>query len=280
MSNFFTTILFIPIYNLLMYLVAVLPGNNLVLAIIAVTIILRLILLPSSFKASKSTIELQKLTPLINEMRKKYKDDQAKQSQEMMKIYKDHKVSPFGSCLPTIIQLVVLLVFYRVLMIGFNSDHFNLLYSFIPRPESINLFFFGIDVSRPDLWILPILAGALQFVQSKMIPTPPVEPGKNDPSAMMTKQMVYFFPVITIVIARSLPAGLAIYWVITSIFMIAQQWYINSKFDLGFFGHFPHIPVSKLPEYTIEDESNPDGSEKKITGKRKSGVEITVRKKK
>ena len=279
MASFFTKILFIPIYNLLMFFVWLLPGNSLAMAIIAVTIILRIALLPSSIKASKSQLELQKLQPLMNEIRRKYKGDQKKQSEEMMKLYKEHKVSPFGSCLPLIIQLIVLVIFYRVVMIGFNADHFNLLYSFIPHPASINLNFFGINMAKPDLWILPIIAGVLQFIQAKMIPQPPMQKKSNDPMAMMNKQMIYFFPLITIFIARSLPAGLAVYWIVTSLFMIFQQWHINSKFNLGFLGRFPAIAPAKLPEYTLESEANPNGTEKKECKKeRTKGVEITVRK--
>ena len=288
MANFFTTILFIPMYNLLMYLVAVLPGHQVAWAIILVTIIIRIFLVPTSIKASKSTLEMQKLQPILNQIKAKYKGDQVKLSQETMKVFKGHKVSPYGSCLPMIIQLVVLIIFYRVIMIGFNLDHLNLLYSFVPKAGEINLNFFGLNVGKPDLWVLPILAGALQFIQTKMIPQPPLQKGSNDPMALMNKQMIYFFPFITIFIARSLPAGLSIYWVITSAFMILQQWYINSKFELGFFGHFPALPLSKLPEYTLEDEANADGSEKALAVKRlegeskkerAKGVEITVRKK-
>jgi len=280
MSNFFTQILFIPIYNLLMFFVWLLPGNSLAMAIITVTIILRVALLPSSIKASRSQLELQKLQPQMNEIRAKYKKDQKKQSEEMMKLYKEHKVSPFGSCLPLIIQLVVLVIFYRVIMIGFNADHFNLLYSFIAHPASINLNFFGINMAKPNLWTLPIIAGALQFIQAKMIPQPPMQKKSNDPMALMNKQMVYFFPFITVFIARSLPAGLAIYWIVTSIFMIFQQWYINSRFGLGFFGRFPAVAPAKLPEYTLEDEAASNGTEKEEFKKeRAKGVEITVRKK-
>lgn len=262
MANFFTQILYIPIYNLLMYLVAVIPGHQVAWAIIIVTVVIRLALLPSSIKASKSQLEMQKLQPELNALRAKYKGDQQKQSQEMMKLYKEHKVSPFGSCLPLIIQLVVLVIFYRVIMIGFNLDRLDLLYSFVPKPNEINLHFFGIDVSKPDLWVLPIIAGVLQFLQARMIPQPPMAKNSNDPMAMMNKQMIYFFPLITIFIARSLPAGLAVYWVMTSLFMILQQWYINSRFGLGFFGRFPEVAPAKLPEYTLEDEANADGTEK------------------
>jgi len=107
---------------------------------------------------------------------------------------------------------------------------------------------------------------------------------------MMSKQIIYILPLFTIIIGRILPAGLAIYWVLTSMVMILQQWYINSKFQLGFWGKFPEVPVSELPEYTIDSASTPEGTElhpehekliksdeKKIRAK---GVEITVRKRK
>ncbi len=290
MAHFFTTILYIPFYNMLMYFVAVIPGHQVALAIILLTIIIRIILLPTSLKASKSTIEMQKIQPLLNQVRAKYKTDQLKMSQEMQRLFKEHKVSPYGSCLPLIVQMVVLIVFYRVILIGFNLDHLNLLYHFIPKPSGINLNFLGINVSKPDLWILPIVAGALQFVQTKMMPQPPQSKGTNDPMAMMNKQIIYFFPLITIFIARQLPSGLAIYWVITSLVMILQQWYINWHYKLGFWGKFPDVPISELPEYTIDNSAADDGTElhpehqKMIESdekrERAKGVEITVRKRK
>ncbi|MCX6812377.1 MAG: YidC/Oxa1 family membrane protein insertase [Candidatus Berkelbacteria bacterium] len=281
MSSFFTQILFIPIYNLLMFLVGTVPGHQVAVAIILLTIIIRIILLPTSLKASRSMIELQKIQPEMTAVREKYKKDQKMMSQEMMALYKKHKVSPFGSCLPLIIQLVVLIIFYRVIMIGFNADHFNLLYSFIKHPSSINLIFWGVNVSKPNLWVLPLLAGALQFIQTKMMPQPPATKNATDPMVAMNKQMIYFFPLITIFIARSLPAGLAIYWVITSLVMILQQWYINNKYDLGFIGRFPAVAIAKLPEYTLEPDANPDGTEKpEYKKERAKGVEITVRKRK
>jgi YidC/Oxa1 family membrane protein insertase len=273
-----------------MYFVAVLPGHQVAWSIILVTVILRLILLPSSIKSSKSTIEMQKIQPLLNAVRAKYKTDQIKQSQEMQKLFKEHKVSPYGSCLPLIIQMIVLIIFYRVIMIGFNLDHLNLLYSFVPKPAEINLYFLGINMSRPDLWVLPILAGALQFVQTKMMPQPPVQKGSNDPMAMMNKQMIYFFPLITVFIARSLPSGLAVYWILTSAVMIFQQWYVNNHYKLGFFGKFPAVPLSELPEYTVDTEVTDKGTEvhadhKKmiendVKREKAKGVEITVRKRK
>ena len=289
MTNFFTQILFVPIYNMLMYLVAVIPGHQVALAIIALTLIIRILLLPSSLKASKSTIEMQKIQPLLNAVRTKYKKDQIKMSQEMQKLFKEHKVSPYGSCLPLIIQTLVLIIFYRVILIGFNLDHLNLLYSFVPKPSEINLNFFGVNVSKPDLLVLPITAGIFQFLQAKMMPQPPQSKNNKDPMAAMNKQIIYFFPLITVFIARVLPAGLAIYWVLTSIVMILQQWYINNRYKLGFFAKFPEVPLSELPEYTLDDSSTEEGTEKhaehkniiKADEKRKraKGVEITVRRK-
>ncbi len=228
MADFFTKILYIPFYNLLIYL-AWAFGGSVGWAIIILTVIVRIILLPSSIKAAKAATKMQALQPRMNEIKEKHKGDQKKQSEETMKMYKEEGTSPFGSCLPLLIQLPIIFVLYRVFMIGIDTSKYDLLYSFTPRPEVLDTIFLGFDLSVPDLWVLPILAGVLQFLVSWMT-MPKVDPNaKKDAAGQMTRQMMYLFPIMTVFIARSLPAALAVYWIITTIFSVGQQWYVNKN---------------------------------------------------
>ena len=229
MKAFLKTILYIPFYNLLIFF-AWMFGGSVGWAIVAVTVLIRLILLPSSIKASKSALKMQMLAPKMNEIKEKHKGDQKKMNEETMRLYKEEGVSPLGSCFPMLIQLPILFILYRVFMVGFDTSRYELLYSFVPRPEIINNIFFGIDLAQKDPWVLPILAGVTQLILSWMtLPKQKDQPKSGDPMQMMSKQMVFLFPIMTVFIARSLPAGLPIYWIVTTLFGIGQQWYVNSQ---------------------------------------------------
>jgi len=263
-------ILYQPLFNALIFLVWLIPGHNVAFAIIVLTVIIRLILVPSSLKASRAQIRMRDLQPEIQKIQAKYKDDKQKQSQALMEFYKVNKINPLGSCLPLLIQFPILIVLYYVFINGLNTSHFDLLYSFVPRPEVINTMFLGLDLAQPDRWILPVIAGVLQYFQSRQL-MPPTNKGTQDTQAMISKQMMYMMPLFTVIIAGRLPAALPLYWIITTIFGIAQQWYAMKE-----------SPKEIIT--TLEEEKTPeDYQAKKIEEKevvKKHGVEVTVRKKK
>lgn len=303
MVAFLNTILYFPMYNILIFLAWAIPGHSIGWAIVILTIIIRLILLPASLKAAKAQARLQLLQPEMNRIKAEIKDQQA-QGRAMMELYKKEGVSPFGSCLPLLIQLPIIFVLYRVFRAGLDTSGFVHLYSFVPHPATINTSFFGLDLSKPELWVLPILAGVTQFVLSKMMmpstpqPATAKKDGMPDPMQMMNKQMIYIFPLVTIFIARSLPAALAVYWVITTLFGIVQQVYVNRAIKAN--------PVARKEALEdalrIEDEYVPAEEQtvavpapkkdakkdilQKMMNKRldkqekKAGVEVTIRKKK
>ncbi len=297
MANFFTKILYIPFYNLLIFFASVF-GGSIGWAIIVLTVIIRAILLPSSIKAAKSATKMQMLQPRMNEIKEKFKDDQKKQSEEMMKMYKEEGTSPFGSCLPLLIQLPIIWVLYRVFLIGFDTSKYDLLYAFTPRPELLQTNFLGFDLSVPNLWVLPILAGLLQLLVSWMS-MPKVDPNaKKDAASNMTRQMMYLFPIMTIFIARSLPAALALYWIITTLFSVGQQWYVNKNIKKPASTKnkteekkSKQIPSSKsqkkLPkgQQSTAEKKKPDMVSKMMKKRlnksdKKKGVEVTIRTKK
>ena len=253
MSFLFSEFIYKPIYNLLVLVYNYLPWADFGLAIIIVTILIKLILLPINKKQIESQKKMQELQPKIKAIQEKHKNDKEKQSRAIMELYKDHKTNPFSGCLPMIVQLIFLIAFYRVL---FNISQNNLtiessgLYSFVQNPGQIKHYFLGIInlsksidfksltlMSIPHL-ILVILAAGSQYYQTKMMmpknDIKSIDKAKSKPkdldfAQVMTKQMLYLGPLLTLFIGVKFPAGLALYWLVSTLFMIGQQIYIERK---------------------------------------------------
>lgn len=236
MTSLFTTIVFQPILNLLIWLYNVLPGGDIGIAIIALTILVKIVLFPFSKAQIHQQRAMQDLQPKIDEVRSRLKDDKEAQAKELMELYKKEKVNPASSCLPLLIQLPIFIGLFQALRDGLASKSLNLLYPFVANPGSVNHMMFGlIDLSKPN-YVLAVIAGAVQFWQSwqmfkkPALTTPPPADVKNaegakdeNMSAMMNKQMMYMMPVVTVFIGISLPGGLSLYWIIMSLLTVAQQ---------------------------------------------------------
>ena len=234
MSQLFTIILYQPILNLLVFFYNIVPGNDLGVAILIVTFLIKLILYPLSQQSIKSQKALQDLQPKIEALKKQYKDEKEKQAKAMMELYKAEKVNPLSSCLPLLIQLPFLIAVFQVFRTGLNSSSLNLLYPFVQNPGQLNAISFGIiDLSKSNI-ILAVLTGLAQFWQTKMLITkrpPKGLPGAKDEDmmAMMNKQMLYFMPILTVFIGASLPAGLVLYWLLTTFLTVLQQKLVLGK---------------------------------------------------
>jgi len=236
MIGFFHTILYQPIFNLFVGLYDLVPGNDVGLVILLITILIRLALYPSTSKSIKAQRNMQELQPKMEAIKKQYKDNKQKQTQEIMALYKNNKVNPMSSCLPMLIQLPILIALYMVLRDGLASTNIaQNLYSFVPDPGEINSMSFGIfDLSKPN-YILAVLAGAAQFVQAKTLSRKqaPKIAGKGakdeNMMSMMNKQMLYFMPILTVIIGLQLPAGLTLYWFFSTVLMASQQIILNKR---------------------------------------------------
>jgi YidC/Oxa1 family membrane protein insertase len=236
-SSLFYTIFYQPILNLLVGLYNILPGHDLGVAIVVLTLLIKVILLPFANKSLKSQKALQILQPKIKEIQTKYKDDKQRLTQELLELYKREKVSPFSSLTPLLIQLPILIALYRVLIKGLSEEKLSGLYSFIYNPEHLNTISFGIlNLSEKNL-TLAVLAGIAQFIQSKMLAQqkPPQEvankPGAKDEAmlSIMNKQMLYFMPAFTVFIGATLPSGLTFYWFLSTVLTIIQQYIFFRK---------------------------------------------------
>lgn len=227
MSSLFNVVLFQPIFNSFVALYNFIPDVGVV--ILLITIITKIILYPltaSSLKAQKSMQELQ---PKLDALKNQYKDNQQQLAQETMKLYKEHKVNPLGSCLPILVQLPIFLALYWVMQAGLGNTRLDALYPFVSNPGHINTMTLGLLDLKERSILLAVLAGIAQFLQAKMMVTkqPPKaagEAGKDEGMmAMMNKQMLYFMPFMTAFIGLQLPGGLSLYWFLSTILTAVQQ---------------------------------------------------------
>ena len=229
MKALFSVLFYQPIFNGFVGLYYLIPDVG--VAIFVLTVIIKAILYPLTGKSIRAQKSLQDLQPKLEALKKEHKGDQQRLAQETMKLYREHKVNPFGSCLPILIQLPIFIALYYVLRDGLASSNFNLLYSFIPNPGHINTLSLGfIDLQERSV-VLALLAGAAQFWQAKSLqrrrPPKPIREGggkDEDMMAMMNKQMLYGLPVLTVFIGVQFPGGLALYWFLSTLLTGIQQW--------------------------------------------------------
>jgi len=230
MTHVFEVLLYQPIFNLFVALYDIIPDIGVI--ILVITLLIKLALHPLTNKSIKAQKEMQELQPKLELLKKEHKGDQQRIAKETMKLYSEHKVSPLGSCLPMLIQLPVFIALYYVLRDLFAATRFELLYSFVPNPETISPISLGLfDLSQKSI-VLAVLAAGTQFLQARMMQAqrPPKEAGvagKDESMAsMMNRQMLYFMPIMTLLIGLSFPGGLTLYWFLSTLFMLLQQMWI------------------------------------------------------
>lgn len=213
----------------MLFLYNAIPGHDLGIAIIIITIIIRLIVLPLSIKSSRAQRKMKRLAPELAALKEKHKDDQQAFAKAQMEFYKRNGVSPIGSCLPVLIQLPVLFALYEVLRDGLTKIDPALVYGFIHLPDKINpMFLEFLDLSKPEKFVIPVLAGILQYILAVM--TTPIDKSPNPSTEQkLNRNMVYLMPLMTVFLAFSLPSGLTLYWVATTLFSIGQQVLVNRE---------------------------------------------------
>lgn len=240
MTWLFHEIIYRPIFNLLVGIYNVIPGHDFGVAIIVLTVGMRIIFLPLSIKANRAQRLLARVQPEIKALQEKFKNDKAAQAQAVMALYKEKKINPAGGCLPLLIQLPILLALYRALANGLNPDSLKILYAFVTNPGTINQLSLGFFSLAGKSHVLAIISGILQFIQAKIMAgrTPKSIPGAKPASvldpAMLNKQMLYFLPVMIVVIGWNLPAGLVLYWAVTTLVGVFEQLYVNHLVDKEF----------------------------------------------
>lgn len=252
MSQLWRILLFKPFVNGLIFLNNLF--GNLGLAIIILTVVIRLALYPLTLPSMRATKKMAELAPEMEKLKKKYNHDKQRLAQAQMDLYKKHGANPAAGCLPQIIQLIILIALYQAFAQVLKVDgpeiiaRLNeILYSFLKlSPEAkINLSFLYLQLDKPDLIRLGglpplpgfflICAALVQFLTSKMM-SPQVaqqerQAGKtkektDDLAASMQSQMLYLFPLMTILIGFTFPSGLVLYWFTFSAVTIVQQYFV------------------------------------------------------
>lgn len=232
MSYLWNTLLYEPLLNALAFLVSVLPGADIGLAVIVLTILVKLILMPLSRRSIESQAEMNMLQPELNRIKESgaSKEEQAKQTFEL---YRKHKVNPFSGCLLVLIQIPIIFALYFVFLKGISFKE-GYIYSFIHIPEQVNILFLGlIDLTQKSM-VLAILAGVSQYLQAYFMPKPAASnttPGSFGESFQksMHLQMRYIFPFVVAFIAYSISGAVALYWITSNLFMTLQQVYLKKK---------------------------------------------------
>jgi len=232
MIQFFNIILYQPILNLLVFFYNIIPGHQLWIAIVLVTLVIKAILFPLNRLALKGQKAMSELQPQLAEIRKKYPNDKAKQAQETISLYQKSKVNPAISCLPLLIQFPILIAVFQVFRAGLSSSNLQV-YSFLTNPGALETVAFGfLDLAKPNLF-LALLTCFLQYFQTKMLPSKTPSPnvlkqdkgGAKDENmmAIMNKQMKFMMPIFTLFIGLTLPSGLMLYWLTSLLVTLIEQ---------------------------------------------------------
>ena len=227
MMTLYTEILYRPLLNAVVFLYDILPGHDFGFAIIVLTALIRILFFPLSIKTVRSQKALSQLNPKLQEIKKKFKDDKSAQSAETMKLYRENNINPLSGCLPLLIQLPILIGLYQAFIAGLKPESLSMLYGFVLNPGTIDNISFGFLDITSKAPLLAVLAGVAQFVQAWATKAQSQGVSPNKEMAALNSQMLYFFPVMIIVIGWNLPAGLVLYWITTTAFSVLEQLYIK-----------------------------------------------------
>ena len=232
MISLFYTYLYNPIYNLLIFFVGVVPGGDVGLAVIAVTVAVKVIILPLSLSAVRTQRAMKVVEPELRQIREKYKDDKEKQAKAMFALYKKYQINPFASFLTLLIQLPILFALYWVFMgEALPSVNMDILYSFVSIPAVISTDFLGIFPITGKSIVLAVLAGGTQYLAAYFsMPTP----AKSEKSTMsedfgraMAMQARYVIPFIIAIVAYQLSGAVGLYFITTNIVTIVQELFVR-----------------------------------------------------
>jgi YidC/Oxa1 family membrane protein insertase len=262
------------------------PNGNIVVAIILLTVLMRVLVIPLYRRQLTSTRQMQLIQPEVKELQRKYKGDRVKQQAATQEYYRQRGINPAGGCLPIILQFGLLIPMYSVIsqgltnydpsamwhIFGFNlfpgivcptAPEFNSAGHVInaclnpvtagqfpwglPEPETTGWYIAGFGIAG-----LAIISSLLQVVASRMT-LPAADPKNDDPNVKVQRQMAYFLPLISILYGGVLPAGLFIYWITATIIQIIQQYLIlgwGSMFPL--FGWYPEFARNHQPRFPVK----------------------------
>lgn len=240
-GKIYTTFIIRPFLNFLVFIAAILPGHNLGVAIILLTVAVKILLFIPTQHSLEGQKKMQILQPQIEALRKKYADDAVVMNQEIMKLWKENKINPLQSCLPLALQFPVLIGLYHVIRdthdLAFSH---HLLYGWFTAIDwTFNTAFLGLDLTLPYPWIFAPLLVVLQFIQMKLTfyiadkkKAKKIEEATHqadNPQDMQQKIMLYALPLMIGFFAFQVPSAVAVYWGVSTLFGIGQQLIVNRE---------------------------------------------------
>ena len=227
----FHTYLYQPLFNGLIYLYNTVAFGDLGVAIILLTLVIRILLFPLFYKGFKNQTLMQKIQPEIALLQETHKHDKEKMATAMMEVYKRYNVNPFSSIILILLQLPILIALYQVFLNEFGDEALKDLYAFVASPGHLNATFLNLIDLKGKSILLVILAAICQYEQGVLSLGGKTATSKNEPHQQMAKTMIWIGPVLTVLVLGSLPAAVGLYWLTSSIFSIGQQWYINKEIN-------------------------------------------------
>lgn len=232
MSFIYHTFFFDPLYNILVLLFQTIPWIDAGVGIIILTILVRLAIFPLSKKAVVTQIRIAEIGPELDKIKEKYKDNAEEQARKTLELYREKKVNPFSGIFVILIQLPIIFALYQI-FVHFPEVNPEILYSFVPVPETITTSFLGfIDVTAKSI-PLALFAAVSTFFQFKVSMSSQPKPKGNsfgdNLARSMQVQMKYIFPVIVFFVSYTISGAIAIYWLTANLFGIAQEIFIRKN---------------------------------------------------
>ncbi len=218
MAAFFNTYLYLPTLSSLVFIYNTVAFHDLGLAIVFLTIAVRIVLFPVFYKGAKDQALMQRIQPHIKKIQLDHKDDKEMQAKEMLNLYKKYKLNPFSGILLLFLQLPVFIVLFQVFSKELSTGVFA------------TTTFLGFSLGSKG-FVLPIIAAVVQYIQTKMMlgSQPKSATNETNPLASMGKTMTVVGPAFTFFILLNLPSALSVYWTVSGIFSVFQQMYINKR---------------------------------------------------
>lgn len=227
-----------PLYNALVFLISVVPGHDLGIAVILLTLLVKIILIPLSKKMINDQILMKKIEPRLQEIKEKYKNNKEELSRKTLEIYREFKINPLSSVFTMVIQICVVIALYFIITKSINEKE-TILYPFISYPDSVKIMFLGfVDLAAKSLPIA-ILVGIGQFVQAELTIDKPKKVEnqgkevsfKDDFARSMDIQIRYVLPIFIAFIASALPSLVGLYWLTSSVFTTIQTIYLKKHLN-------------------------------------------------
>lgn len=229
----FNTVFYYPLYNTLIFIDALVPGSDVGIAIVLLTVLVRFLLAPLFHSAMTTQRKMREIEPVLAGIKEKHKDNPEEQGKKIIELYRQHGINPFASLGLLVVQIPLLLGLYWVARDGFASAS-EAAYSFITVPAQINTMFLGfLDVTQPNI-VLAAIAGITTFFQAYLAQPPkPVEgapkTAEGDFAQTLSMQSKYVFPVLIFVFGLKVNAAAALYWCTSNTFSILHELYIRSQ---------------------------------------------------